>query len=161
MLNDMLNKIVDIFRTALDRIDRLQFNTCGEFSSFRISRSTHFAPTQSVSHSTSIFDRAVSSPWSILDHRTSPLRALLLSDASLEPAPTKDKGGRDSLSSRELLRDVEDNAEALAEKLSAFEGAWHVVGNACSQLSADLELAKGFTTVRRARHSLQAHRFTS
>ena len=70
-------------------------------------------------------------------------------DISLEPSSTDTKDRRDPLTSRELLREVEDNAEALAEKLSAFEGAWHVVGNACSQLSADLELANGFTAVRR------------
>ena len=28
MLTAMLNKIVDVFRLALERIDKLQFNTC-------------------------------------------------------------------------------------------------------------------------------------
>ena len=72
---------------------------------------------------------------------------------SIEPAPSKNRDKDDPLTARELLRGVEDNAETLARKLSAFESAWHVVGNACSQLSADLELAKSFTAVSTTSHA--------
>ena len=72
--------------------------------------------------------------------------SLLRSVPSLEPTHRKGRDTED-MTSRELLREIEDNADTLAQKITAFEGAWNVVGNACSQLSADLELARGFTTV--------------
>ena len=47
-----------------------------------------------------------------------------------------------------MLGALQDNCEGLGNKLTAFESAWHILRLACSQLSADLTLARGFTLVR-------------
>ncbi|KAI0335075.1 hypothetical protein GY45DRAFT_1431142 [Cubamyces sp. BRFM 1775] len=48
------------------------------------------------------------------------------------------------MSPRQVVGSVEEDAKAIAEKLTAFESAWHVVGLACTKLQADLALARGF-----------------
>lgn len=47
----------------------------------------------------------------------------------------------------QVVGDIHDNCDALSQKLTAFESAWHVVHLACSKLSSDLSMAKSFTVV--------------
>ncbi|KAI0759849.1 hypothetical protein BD413DRAFT_268268 [Trametes elegans] len=47
---------------------------------------------------------------------------------------------------RQVVGEITEDAKAIAEKLTAFESAWHVVRLACSLLMSDLALAKSFTT---------------
>ncbi len=48
----------------------------------------------------------------------------------------------------QIASEVQDNCDMLQHKLTAFESAWHIVQLACSRLSSDLALARGFTIVR-------------
>ncbi|KAH9858915.1 hypothetical protein C2E23DRAFT_800626 [Lenzites betulinus] len=61
---------------------------------------------------------------------------------SLEPE--EDDGHE--MTPRQVLGEIDDNARAIALKLTAFESAWHVVRLACSRLMSDLALARSFAT---------------
>ncbi|KAI0663377.1 hypothetical protein C8Q70DRAFT_353375 [Cubamyces menziesii] len=50
------------------------------------------------------------------------------------------------MSSRQVVGTVGEDAKAIAEKLTAFESAWHVVRLACSLLLSDLALARSFVS---------------
>ncbi|TBU31627.1 hypothetical protein BD311DRAFT_752136 [Dichomitus squalens] len=52
---------------------------------------------------------------------------------------------RQDLIEKQRERELQDNYNILHDKLSGFEGAWHLVHVKCSQLLADLELAQSFT----------------
>ena len=46
-----------------------------------------------------------------------------------------------------VLAAVQDDCNTLNTKLTAFESAWHVVRLACSQLLADVALARSYISV--------------
>ncbi|KAJ8486921.1 hypothetical protein ONZ51_g4521 [Trametes cubensis] len=119
-LNQLLVKIVNMFKLMLSRLEKMRFSCC--MSPFQC---------KFIQYELIFFLQLAYPLTYILQDVHHSLESELNSH---------------EMSSRQVVGTVGEDAKAIAEKLTAFESAWHVVRLACSLLLSDLALARSFVS---------------
>ncbi|KAH9929590.1 uncharacterized protein BXZ73DRAFT_90431 [Epithele typhae] len=121
-LNKLLTKLVYVFKVALARLENLSFTCWG------ISVALQIRPGE----------QPVSSPVACRTVAHAAPSSFPQGESALAPP-----GGGTELTT--FVGEITDDCDALGAKLTAFESAWQIIRLACSQLSADVALARSFT----------------